>query len=251
MRPRVGHDFASRPESAPSQRTVTGPPTAAPLRPGHFPTGGRNDERRKASGSGDQHTAFVSAVQEVGALETTRETEAAALMKWDEQSTRQLEEADPHERAWQPERRRENLQLELELDVDRTPAGRPVSDVVQIAVSVDTPDVAAPDPSCGFERVFGPDWRTRYPAIAGGVDEARRQRTSPTAPADDPRRSGPPPGEQGSAFETRNSGDRWLANPRPEGASGRRKPVASRRRVRNPGGASVDPRLPKLSGHAK
>jgi hypothetical protein len=225
MRPRVGHDFAFRPESASSQRTVTGPPTAAPAPSWPFPNrGGRNDERRKASGSGHRHTEFVSAVQEVGALETTRETEAAALMKWDhERSTPQLEEAEPRERAWQPERRRENLQLEL--DLDPTPAGRPVSDVVQIAVSVDTPD-----PSCGFERVLGPDWRTRYPAIAGNVEEARRQRTSPTAPADDPRRSGPPPGEQGSAFETRNSGDRWLANPHPGVPQSRRRTVASRRK---------------------
>jgi hypothetical protein len=195
---------------------------------------------------------FVSAVQEVGALETTRETEAAALMKRDhEQSTRQLEEADRRERAWQTERRRENLELDLDLDLDRTPAGRPVSDVDQVAATVDTPEVAAPDPSCGFESVFGPDWRTKYPAIAGGVAEARRQRTSPTAPADDPRQSGPPPGEQGSAFENRNSGDRWLENPHPGGAPSRRKTVVSRRKNRNPGDASVDPRLPKLSGRAK
>jgi hypothetical protein len=166
-----------------------------------------------------------------------------------EQSTRQLEEADRRERAWPTERRRENLELELELeldlDLDRTPAGRPVS-------YFDTPDVAAPDPSCGFEKVLGPDWRTRYPAIAGGVDEARRQRTSPTAPADDPRRSGPPPGEQGSAFGNGSSGDGWLDNPHRRDALSRRKTVVSRRkRIRNPGGASVDPRLPKLSRPAK
>jgi len=236
-----------------SHRTVTGPPTAAPIRPGHFPTGGRNDERCKASGSGVSYKEFVSAVQEVGALETTRETEAATLMKWDhEQSTRQLEEADRRERPWQPERRRKHLQLELVLDLDRTPAGRPVFDVDRVAAPVETPALATPDPSCGFERVFGPDWRTRYPAIAGGLDEARRQRTSPTAPADDPRRSGPPPGEQGSAFENRNSGDRWLEDPHLRGAPSRRKTVVSRRkRSRNLGGASLDPRLPKLSGRAK
>ncbi len=191
---------------------------------------------------------FISAVQEVGALETTRETETAALVRRDhEQSTRQLEEADRRERAWQTERRRENLELEL----DRTPTGRSVSDVDQVAATVDTPEVVAPDPSCGFERVFGADWRTRYPAIAGGVDEARRRRTSPTAPADDPRRSGPPPGEQGSAFENRNSEDGWLDNPHPGGAPSRRKTVVSRRTNRSPGGTSVDPRLPKLSGRAK
>jgi hypothetical protein len=166
-----------------------------------------------------------------------------------EQSTRQLEEAGGRERAWQIERRRDNF--ELELDLDRTPAGRSVSDVDQVAATVDTPDVAAPDPSCGFERVFGPDWRTRYPAIAGGVDKARRQRTSPTAPADDPRRSGPPPGAQGSAFENRSSGDGWSDNPHRGDAPSRRTTVVSRRKTRNPGGASVDPRLPKLSGRAK
>jgi hypothetical protein len=166
-----------------------------------------------------------------------------------EQSTRQLKEADRRERAWQTERRRENL--ELELDLGRTPAGRPVSGVDQVAATVDTSDVAAPDPSCGFERVFGPDWRTRYPAIAGGVDEARRQRTSPAAPADDPRRSGPPPGEQGSAFENRSSGDGWLENPHPGGAPSRRKTVVSRRKNRNIGAAFVAPRLPKVSGRAK
>jgi hypothetical protein len=95
----------------------------------------------------------------------------------------------------------------LEFDFDRTPTGRPVSHVDQIA-TLDIPDVAAPDQSCGFERVLGSDWRNRYPAIAGGVDEARRQHASPTAPADDPRRSGPPPGVQGSAFESLNSEDR-------------------------------------------
>jgi hypothetical protein len=183
----------------------------------------------RLQGQAISYKEFVSAVQEVGALETTRETEAATLMKWDhEQNTRQLEEADRRERAWQPERRREYLQLELHLD--RTPAGPPVFDVDQVAAPVETPALATPDPSCGFERVFGPDWRTRYPAIGGGVDEARRQRTSPTAPADDPRRSGPPPGEQGSAFENRNSGDRWLENPHLRGAPSRRKTVVSRRK---------------------
>ena len=166
-----------------------------------------------------------------------------------EQSTRQLEEADRRQRAWKMERRRENLELELDLEV--TPAGRPVSDLDQVAATLDTPDVAAPDPSCGFERVFGPDWRTRYPAIAGGVDKARRQRTSPTAPADDPRRSGPPPGEEGSAFEDRNSGGGWPENPHPGGPPSRRKTVVSRRKGRNPRGTSVDPILPKLSGRAK
>lgn len=201
-------------------------------------------------GQAISYKEFISAVQEAGALETTRETEAAALMKRaHEQSTRQLEEGDRRERAWQTERRPENL--ELELDLDHTPAGRPVSDVDQIGATVDTPEVAAPDPSCGFERVFGADWRTRYPAIASGIDEARRQRRSFTMPADDPRRSGPPPGEQGSAFENRNSGDGWLENPHPGGAPSRRKTVVSRRKTRSRGGASVDPRLPKLSGRAK
>jgi hypothetical protein len=175
-----------------------------------------------------------------------------SFMKRDyEQSTRQLEEADRRERAWQTERRRENLELELELDFDRTPARRAVSDVDQAATTVDTPDLAAADPSCGFESVFGPDWRTRYPAIAGGVDEARRQRTSPTAPADDPRRSGPPAGEQGSAFDNRNSAEGWLKNQHPGGAPRRRRAVVSRRKNRNPGGTSVDPRLAKPSGRAK
>jgi hypothetical protein len=128
--------------------------------------------------------------------------------------------------TWQTERRRENLELELELDLDGTPDGHSVCDVDQVAAT----DVAAPDPSCGFEGVFGPDWRTRYPAIAGGVDEARRQRTSPTAPADDPRRSGPPPGEQGSAFENGSSGDGWLDNPHRVDAPSRRKTVVSRRK---------------------
>jgi hypothetical protein len=166
-----------------------------------------------------------------------------------ERSTRQVQGADRRERAWQTERRRENL--ELELDLDRTPAGRSVPDVDQVAATVDTPEVVAPDPSCGFETVFGPDWRTSYPTIARSVDEARFRRTSPTAPADDPRRSGPPPGEQGSAFENRNSEDGWLGNPHPGGAPSRRTTVVSRRTRRNPGGASADPRLPKLSGRAK
>src|SRR3984893_12746918 len=158
-------------------------------------------------------------------------------MKQDkEQGTRQLEDAGRRERAWKTERPRENL--ELELDFDRAPAQCAVSDVDRLAATVHTPDVAAPDPSCGFERVFGPDWRTRYPAIAHCVDNARRQRTLPTAPADDPRRSGPPPGEQGSAFENRNSGDGWLANPHPGGAPSRQKTVVSRRKNRNPGDAS-------------
>src|SRR5437879_616113 len=96
------------------------------------------------------------------------------------------------------ESRLENIELELGLEF--TPAGRPVSDLDQVAAAVDIPGFAAPDPSCGFETVFGPDWRTRYPAIAAGVDKARRQRTSPTAPTYDPRRSAPPRGQQGSAF---------------------------------------------------
>jgi hypothetical protein len=150
-----------------------------------------------------------------------------ALMKQDkEQGTRQLEDVGRRERAWKTERPRENL--ELELDFDRAPAQCAVSEVDRLAATVHTPDVAAPDPSCGFERVFGPDWRTRYPAIAGGVDRARRKRTSPTAPADDPRRSGPPEGEQGSAFENRNSGDGWLVNQHLESATRRRKTVVSR-----------------------
>ena len=193
---------------------------------------------------------FISAVQEVGAPENARETEAAAKAALGESDrTRQLEEADRCGRAGQTERRRENL--ELELNLDRTPVGRPFSDIDQVAATVYIPDVAAPDPSCGFERVFGPDWRTRYPAIADGVDEARRQRMSPTAPGDDPRRSGPPPGEQGSAFENRNFGDGRLETPHLAGAPRRRKTIVSRQKNRNPGGASVDPRLPKLSGRAR
>jgi hypothetical protein len=189
----------------------------------------------RLEGSGDQ-------------LQGIHQRGSESFMKRDhEQSTRQLEEAERRERAWQTERRRENL----ELDFDRTPVRRAVSDVDQAAATVDTPDVAAADPSCGFESVFGPDWRTRYPAIAGGVDEARRQRTSPTAPADDPRRSGPPAGEQGSAFDKRNSAEGWLKNQHPGGAPRRRRTVVSRRKNRNPGGTSVDPRLAKPSGRAK
>ena len=166
-----------------------------------------------------------------------------------EQSTRQLEEADRRERAWETERRRDNP--ELEIDFDRTPARRAVSDVDQVVATVDTPDVAAADPSCGFESVFGPDWRTRYPAIAGSVDEARRQRTSPTAPVDDPRRAGPPPGEQGSAFDNRNSAEGWLKYQHPGGAPSRRRTVVSQTKKPQSWSASVDPRLPKLSGRAK
>ena len=137
-----------------------------------------------------------------------------------EQSTRQLEEADRHRRAWQMESRRENI--ELDLDLEFTSAERPVSDLDQVAAAVDIPGFAAPDPSCGFETVFGPDWRTRYPAIAAGVDKARRQRTSPTAPTDDPRRSGPPQGEQGTAF--RDSQDGWLGETTSWGLPSRRRP---------------------------
>jgi hypothetical protein len=139
-----------------------------------------------------------------------------------EQRTRQLEEADRRRRAWQMERRRDNLEPEFDLEVAL--AGRPVSDLDQVAATVGTPGFAAPDPSCGFETVFGPDWRTRYPAIAAGVDKARRQRTSPTAPTDDPRRSGPPQGEEGSAYENRDSRDGWLGKPASWGPPSRRRP---------------------------
>jgi hypothetical protein len=101
-------------------------------------------------------------------------------------------EAGRRELGWRPKTQRQSL--ELEFDLDRAP-GR-----CEVAAANDTLNIAAPDPSCGFERLFGPDWRTTYPAIAGGIDEARRHRTSPTAPVDDPRQCGPPPGEQGSAF---------------------------------------------------